>query len=152
MLGRPERVGVQQGAQQRREESVIPTIDLRTPLSADPREVALARRRMNEHLHQQGIAGDVADSAVLLVSELVTNAILHGEPPVELRVAVPGGHLHVEVHDSDTDSVLHLPAMGEPSRERLGGRGLGLVAALSSRWGLHSDDSGKCVWFEIDLR
>lgn len=135
-----------------REESVIPTIDLRTPLSADPREVALARRRMNEHLHLQGIDGEVADSAVLLVSELVTNAILHGEPPVELRVAVAGPHVHVEVHDADTDSVLHLPAMGERSRERLGGRGLGLVAALSSRWGLHTDETGKCVWFEIDLR
>lgn len=131
---------------------VIPTIDLRAPLSADPRQVAEARHRMSAHLSRQGIEGDVADSAVLLVSELVTNAILHGEPPVELRVGVPAGTVHVEVHDSDRESRLHLARISELGTERLGGRGLGLVDALSSRWGLVEDDSGKCVWFEIDLR
>ena len=126
---------------------------MRTPLSADPRQVAEARHRMSDHLQSMGIEGDIADSAVLLVSELVTNAILHGEPPVELRVGVPGARVHVEVHDSDRESSLHLPRSGEQMRaERLGGRGLGLVAELSSRWGLSTDESGKSVWFEIDLR
>lgn len=135
---------------------VIPTIDLRAPLSADPRQVAEARHRMTDHLRTQGIEGDIADSAVLLVSELVTNAILHGEPPVELLVQVPPdsqhGRVHVEVHDSDRESPLFLVRGAGPSRSRLGGRGLGLVDALSSRWGLREDDSGKCVWFDIDLR
>jgi anti-sigma regulatory factor (Ser/Thr protein kinase) len=107
---------------------------------------------MAAHLHSQGIEGDVADSAVLLVSELVTNAILHGEPPVELRVGVPGSLVHVEVHDSDRESHPHVGPVRGPASERLGGRGLSLVQELSSRWGLWEDDDGKCVWFEIDLR
>ena len=107
---------------------------------------------MATHLHQLGIHGEVADAAILLVSELVTNAILHGEPPVELRVGVPGGLVHVEVHDSDRESRPHVGPVTGPAGERLGGRGLGLVQSLSSRWGLWGDDAGKCVWFEIDLR
>ena len=107
---------------------------------------------MSAHLRDRGIDGDVADSAVLLVSELVTNAILHGEPPVELRVGVPPGLLRVEVHDGDREAPVPMPQELGPSRERMGGRGLRLVEALSSRWGLCEDDDGKTLWFEIDLR
>lgn len=106
---------------------------------------------MLTHLRARGVDSDVTDSAVLLVSELVTNAILHGEPPVELRIGLPAGRVHVEVHDADREAALHLPTSSSMSQERLGGRGLRLVDALASRWGLDEDDSGKCVWFEIDL-
>jgi anti-sigma regulatory factor (Ser/Thr protein kinase) len=123
---------------------------LRAPLSADPREVAAARHQMAAHLQAQGINGEVADSAVLLVSELVTNAILHGEPPVELRVDTPQDHVHIEVHDGDREALVLLPRAAPLPHDRMGGRGLRLVQSLSSRWGLDEDDRGKCVWFEID--
>jgi len=106
---------------------------------------------MARHLGARGIDGEVADSAVLLVSELVTNAIVHGEPPVELRVRIPDDLLHVEVHDADREAAVHLPRPAPLPHERMGGRGLRLVDRLSSRWGLAEDDRGKWIWFEIDL-
>jgi len=85
------------------------------------------------------------------VSELVTNAIVHGEPPVELLVRIPDDYLHIEVHDADREAPVHLPRAAPLPQDRMGGRGLRLVDALSSRWGLAEDDTGKWVWFEIDL-
>jgi anti-sigma regulatory factor (Ser/Thr protein kinase) len=106
---------------------------------------------MSRHLDARGVDSDVADCAVLLVSELVTNAIVHGEPPVELLVRMPDDYLHVEVHDADREAPVHLPRAAPPPQERMGGRGLRLVQALASRWGLAEDESSKWVWFEIDL-
>lgn len=106
---------------------------------------------MSRHLDARGVDGAVADSAILLVSELVTNAIVHGAPPVELRVCIPDDHLHVEVHDADREAAVHLPRAASLPHERMGGRGLRLVDSLSSRWGLDEDERGKWIWFEIDL-
>jgi len=128
-----------------------------------PRRIAEARHLVTRHLDERGVDDAITDSAVLLVSELVTNAIVHGEPPIELRVQVPTDVVRVEVYDSDPEALLALPGLSTsppaatsasalPPMERLGGRGLRLVDALASRWGLDEDESGKCVWFEIDLR
>jgi anti-sigma regulatory factor (Ser/Thr protein kinase) len=129
----------------------IPTVDLDLALTADCRQVAEARHRMSRHLDARGIDGEVADNAILLVSELVTNAILHGEAPVAVRVQIPDDHLHVEVHDADSEATVLVPRAALLPQERLGGRGLRLVDTLASRWGLAAYERGKCIWFEIDL-
>lgn len=127
--------------------------DLRAPLSADPREVAFARHQLTDHLILHGLPEDVTDTAVLLMSELVTNAIMHGEPPVELIVqGADDDALRVEVRDGDRESFALLQPQSERASYRLGGRGLQLVDSLSARWGACVEGRIKSVWFEIDLR
>jgi anti-sigma regulatory factor (Ser/Thr protein kinase) len=93
----------------------------------------------------------VLDDAMLLTSELVTNAVRHGGPSsedtVELTVSIDARELRVSVRDRgpgfDPD---RLP---EPTDN--GGWGLDLVRSLSSRWGVDPSDDGTDVWFAIDL-
>ena len=89
-------------------------------------------------------AGDV----VLLVSEMVTNAILHGAPPVRLRLRrAPGSALDLEVDDGA--AVQPQPRQPTPDDEH--GRGLQLVAMLSSGWGTRPRADGKTVWCRVAL-
>ncbi|MFE6189185.1 ATP-binding protein [Streptomyces sp. NPDC056465] len=85
------------------------------------------------------------DDVLLCVSELATNALLHGVPPgrgflVRLRLVGEGRELLVEVHDSGGG----VPMVREPCGES--GRGLMLVDALADRWGVGERDPGKVVW------
>ncbi|MFJ8669291.1 ATP-binding protein [Streptomyces sp. NPDC093600] len=91
-----------------------------------------------------------ADDVLLCVSELATNALLHGVPPgrgyrLHLYLERPGpAHvLRVELHDSGDGT----PALREPTGES--GRGLLLVDALADRWGVGERDPGKIVWCEF---
>ena len=127
-------------------------LDLRAPLSDDPREVASARHQLSDHLAEHGVPEEITDTAVLLMSELVTNAILHGEPPVELLVHGQKDGLRVEVCDNDRDSFALLQPRADAAAYRLGGRGLQLVDSLAARWGACLEGPAKSVWFEIDLR
>lgn len=89
-----------------------------------------------------------ADDVSLCVSELATNALLHGVPPGRgflLRVRRDGDVLRVEVHDSGDGT----PRIADDADE--GGRGLLLVAALSDKWGVDVRDPGKIVWCEFAL-
>ncbi|MFG1805753.1 ATP-binding protein [Streptomyces sp. NPDC049040] len=100
---------------------------------------------------QDALAGlDLAvDDVVLCVSEFVTNAVRHSTPhggTFHLNILVDRGKLRVECHDSGGTK----PTLLTPSDADEGGRGLLLVQALTSRWGVHSRPTGKCVWFEID--
>jgi anti-sigma regulatory factor (Ser/Thr protein kinase) len=123
-------------------------LELRATLSAEPEQVAEARRLVAGYLHDAG--DNDGDVAVLLVSELVTNAILHGRAPLELRAHSEGSALRVEVADQDPTS----PPMlnGDENLTEPGGRGLQLVDTLADRWGWSASDdgSGKVVWFELD--
>ncbi|GGU00638.1 ATP-binding protein [Streptomyces lateritius] len=91
-----------------------------------------------------------ADDVLLCVSELATNALLHGVPPgrgyrLHLYLERPGPThiLRVELHDSGDGT----PARREPTGET--GRGLLLVDALADRWGVGERDPGKIVWCEF---
>jgi anti-sigma regulatory factor (Ser/Thr protein kinase) len=89
------------------------------------------------------------DDVVLCVSELVTNAVRHTTPhegTFHLDILVDRGKLRIECHDSGGKK----PTLLTPSDADEGGRGLLLVQALTSRWGVSSRPLGKCVWFEID--
>ncbi|MBI2708211.1 MAG: ATP-binding protein [Actinobacteria bacterium] len=90
---------------------------------------------------------DVSETACLLTSELVTNAILHAHSPIELVVEVDDDrHLTVEVLDDDASAVVAYRASPEDVR----GRGLGLVESLSDAWGVRPRrPGGKAVWFAL---
>ena len=85
--------------------------------------------------------------AVLLVSELVSNAILHGRPPIELRMRRTAEHLLIEVDDGATV----LPRKLRPTPDDEHGRGLVLAALLADKWGTRPLRDGKSVWCLFSL-
>jgi anti-sigma regulatory factor (Ser/Thr protein kinase) len=115
-----------------------------------PEQVAAARRFVTEPLAR---GSDTRETARLLVSETVTSMLDQapsgrGDGAFEVAYAVEGQRLHVEVSDD-----------GGPARLRRRvhhvqpehGRGLQLVRALASRWGVREDPAGRTIWFELDL-
>jgi anti-sigma regulatory factor (Ser/Thr protein kinase) len=119
-------------------------------LEPEPRSVRIARSWVVEELTDLG-REDLAEAAALGVSELVTNALLHAEPPIRVRLGGTSSHPRVEVHDSSTSPPdLDADALDEDDEHlmRTFGRGLGLVALYSSRWGADVSGEGKVVWFE----
>lgn len=89
----------------------------------------------------------LCDDALLLTSELVTNAVLHARTGVELSVVTGDHGIHVEVADDDPG----LPRQRRAGLEGLGGRGLALVAALAGDWGVRLAPPGKVVWFDLPV-
>jgi hypothetical protein len=91
---------------------------------------------------------ELAECAELGVSELVTNALLHAAPPIQVRVRGTHEHPRVEVHDGSRERPL-LPAPGEDDDDLLltFGRGLSIVARCSDAWGAEIEEDGKTVWF-----
>lgn len=117
-------------------------------LGASLRSPRRARRFVRARLESHGITSAVADSAELLVSELVTNVIVHAENAMSVSVAVTDSVVTIAVNDGDAmipRSGLHADSLDE------GGRGLALVDQLASRWGADLQPDGKRVWFELDL-
>ncbi|MGW5474485.1 SpoIIE family protein phosphatase [Streptomyces chartreusis] len=111
-----------------------------------PEEVGRARAVVREQLHDWGLAR-LADTAELLVSELVTNAVRHSHGrPVELRL-VRGDTLLCEVDDDDHD----LPTLLSAGPFDDAGRGLRVVSMLAREWGTSRTSAGKTVWFELTL-
>jgi hypothetical protein len=129
-------------------------------LAVEPAAVRTARHWTTTLLTQAlpPIGPDTIDSAVLLVSELVTNAFPKGTRPIRaldrprvwLVIAANPGLIRIEVHDSA--SVPVPPAArpcGEAAAEEESGRGLEVITALASDWGWHPDPCGKVVWCQL---
>ncbi len=116
-------------------------------IAPEPRSVRAARAWVVTALQELGRA-DLADAAELGVSELVTNAILHADPPIVVRVGGTPAHPRVEVHD--TSAVPPRPRDMNDEERLLAtvGRGLGIVSMYSSTWGAEVSTQGKVVWFE----
>ncbi|MGW6919615.1 ATP-binding protein [Kitasatospora sp. NPDC054939] len=95
-----------------------------------------------------GIADeDIAADVVLLVAELVANAMLHGGGPLELVLDTTGERLRVEVSDRSPD----LPVPRRPHEPTLpGGHGLFIVQQTADRWGAEGHSHGKTIWAEFD--
>ncbi|GKQ39442.1 SpoIIE family protein phosphatase [Streptomyces sp. A012304] len=112
----------------------------------DPAQVGRARAVVREQLHDWGLAR-LVDSAELMVSELVTNAVRHSHAqPVALRL-VRGDTLLCEVDDDDHD----LPTLLSAGPRDEAGRGLRVVSRLAREWGTSRTGGGKSVWFELTL-
>ncbi len=85
------------------------------------------------------------DSAVLLVSEIVTNAVVHGRPPIVLTVERVRSGVQISVADDHPD----WPVVRRPSREAVAGRGMQVVEALAASWGVRRRAIGKSVWIVV---
>jgi anti-sigma regulatory factor (Ser/Thr protein kinase) len=107
-----------------------------------PRE---ARDAARTAMGRWGLSQDTADTVALVVSELVTNAVLHTGSAPTLRMRASEGTVNVEVSDDDSRP----PRMRDPDDDEDGGRGLHLIEALSRRWGVRTTRTGKVVWCEI---
>jgi anti-sigma regulatory factor (Ser/Thr protein kinase) len=120
--------------------------DERVELRPVPQSVGEARRLVRAALAARG-AGVDADVAVLLTSEVVTNALLHARSSMTLAVDVGPDTVRVAVHDGSVAP----PHVNNYSTTAATGRGLHLVAALASRWGqdVAENGDGKWVWFEL---
>ncbi|MFJ9733068.1 ATP-binding protein [Streptomyces sp. NPDC101171] len=142
----------------------------------DPAEVGRARRWARSRLSGLGIGADepLAETLVLLVSELVTNAVVHTGRPAVLRLSLPGetpgtaagtaagagtgagpadaagpaASATVRLEVADTSSRAPVPRCA--GDEATGGRGLALVDCLADRWGWRPEGSGKSIWCELD--
>ncbi|MCQ4045210.1 ATP-binding protein [Streptantibioticus rubrisoli] len=112
------------------------------------RSVPAAREFAQRALRDWNVASRV-DDILLCVSELATNALLHGVPPgrgYQLSLGLSGdGVLRVEVHDSG-DGEVRIP---DTEAEDESGRGLRLVASLADKWGVGERRPGKIVWCEF---
>jgi anti-sigma regulatory factor (Ser/Thr protein kinase) len=114
-------------------------------LRVGPAAAAEARCQVEAAIYAYGAPVDVS-VAVLLTSELVTNAIQHqaGET-AQLVIDFTRGQLRVDVHDTSGS----LPVLAEAAADAEGGRGLMLVATLSSDWGCYRTRAGKAVYFTL---
>ncbi|MGW0390259.1 ATP-binding protein [Streptomyces sp. NPDC003042] len=116
-----------------------------------PISVPRARARLAAQAREWKLPDDTAETAVLLLSELMTNACRHARVPagreVWVRCGLRGERLRVEVLDSGRE--LPVPRAARVLDES--GRGLGIVAALAGSWGAYPRECGigKVVWFEL---
>ncbi|MEU1851082.1 SpoIIE family protein phosphatase [Streptomyces sp. NPDC019990] len=129
-------------------------ITARAAASFEPvgRSVASARSFVRDTLQGWGFA-DIVDDAVVLTSELVTNAVVHAGTSADLLCLRSDDGVRIEVADRYPEREIPLQGtavnMGSPDRE--GGRGLQLCAALAGRWGVEYTPTHKTVWFQLDL-
>jgi DNA-binding NarL/FixJ family response regulator len=116
----------------------------RAKLDAQPQSAASARRFVDETLHRWE-CDELFDVVGLLTSELVTNAILHAQSEIELSVSMTPDAIRIDVVDHSAA----MPSRREAAEEDTSGRGLGLVEALATSWGVDERPGGKSVWFEL---
>lgn len=119
-----------------------------TIAQAEPERVAGARQHLRDLLHDWSDA-DQVDSAVLLVSEMITNVLVHTDGDALLVAEVTGEvrarRLRVEVADGSDD----LPHKRHPGELASSGRGLVLMELLADQWGVDPRGEGKSIWFEL---
>lgn len=118
---------------------------LNVTLAAAPAAAGQARRILAQACHEAALPDTLCEDAVLLVSELVTNVVVHGGPQARVSVTTDDGGVRVDVSD-DGRAIPRMPPH-DPLAER--GRGLQLLDACATCWGVHEDQPGKTVWFEL---
>jgi anti-sigma regulatory factor (Ser/Thr protein kinase) len=105
-----------------------------------------ARRALREWMQVEGVA-DLDDDGSVVVSELITNAVVHGGEPIRLALTCGDGVVRLEVFDSNAT----LARRGDVHTAGTGGRGLQIVESLSSDWGSHAVEGGKVTWACLDM-
>jgi len=119
---------------------------------AEPAAAGAARRFVRETLcswQLADLASRLVDDAVLLTSELVTNAIVHAGTPVQVSCRLDGGEVEVAVRDRHPARTLREGSGARDDAECTNGRGLLLPAALASSWGVSYARTAKAVWFRM---
>jgi anti-sigma regulatory factor (Ser/Thr protein kinase) len=114
-----------------------------------PDSVRLARAWLAPHL--ASLPTHIAADAILLASELVTNAVLHGRPEVCVGARVTRAELRVAV--ADQEPTMPAAPMRLPVQDQTSGRGLFLVASLATTWGIEpfQPPRGKTIWFTLNI-
>ena len=120
----------------------------RVTLPLAPRAARLARQEVCDALTSWGLER-LEDTAVLLTSELVSNAVQHARrgSELELRIGDTTAWLRIEVADADP----HPPQHHSPAALDESGFGLVLIEALATKWGVDQATAGKTVWIELDI-
>jgi anti-sigma regulatory factor (Ser/Thr protein kinase) len=115
-----------------------------------PASVAVARQRLAADLMAAGIFGGAVGDAVIVVSELLSNAIRHARPlpgcSVQVAWALDDDAVEVAVRDG---GAVTRPTPAQATVSSLGGRGLDIVEYLARTWGVRSDDGGLTVWAKL---
>lgn len=115
-----------------------------------PSSVGVARRALGADLRAHGTPEGVIADAILVLSELLSNAIRHGRPlpggQVEVSWTLRGGTLEIAVTDSGGPT---RPEPSLPPPSAVGGRGLSIVERLSRRWGVRVAGEGVTVWAQL---
>ncbi len=124
----------------------------------EPAAVAAARRFVRDTLRTWQVAGrsasqdELVDDAVLLTSELVTNAVVHAGTPVQVTCRLAAGAVEVVVLDRHPVQLIPDPQLAEITEaERTSGRGLMLPSELASSWGVTYARTAKAVWFRLGV-
>ncbi|MEU2156954.1 SpoIIE family protein phosphatase [Streptomyces sp. NPDC019396] len=119
-----------------------------TVAQTDPARISVARRQLRELLHDW-TDGEQIDSAVLMLSEMMTNVLVHTDCDALLVAEAMGDRgsrrLRVEVSDSSDE----LPHKRHPGELASSGRGLVLMEVLADVWGVEPRGEGKSIWFEL---
>ncbi|GGW58963.1 ATP-binding protein [Streptomyces xantholiticus] len=128
-------------------------LQVQLEIGSDPSEVGRARRWARARLVKSGMRDDepLAETLILLISELVTNAVVHTGCPAVLRMLFGGGVAEAGTVRVEVADVSACPPRPRHSRsEDTGGRGLELVDGLADRWGWQREGAGKSIWCEVD--
>jgi len=131
-----------------------PVLTAAVVLAGQARSAGAARRFLSETLAIWG-APQYEETAQLLISELVTNAVLHARTDITVRLELgpanglqgPSGPTRLRLEVSDASA--RQPVTRHYSLEATTGRGLALIDALAGRWGVDRLDQGKTVWAEL---
>jgi len=112
--------------------------------------VRSARRRIADDLGRRGVPQSIVEDCLLVVSEILSNALKHAHPlgsgKLEVSWDVREGAVEIQVADGGGPTRPYLPA---PSLSSLGGRGLSIVATIAAAWGVRADESGTVVWARL---
>ena len=122
--------------------------EVRFVLTRSKDAAGYTRSRTTAILRRWRVPAAVIGDTQLAVSELVSNAVTHGEEPLDVRLTLMRESVRISVHDGNPVP----PSVRTPSPGGLtGGRGLRIVAAVSERWGCATTRRGKNVWCELSL-
>jgi anti-sigma regulatory factor (Ser/Thr protein kinase) len=124
--------------------AAMPTF--RISLGQTPASPGRARARLRSFIEENDLS-DEPEVALLILSELVTNAVMHGATPIQVVVSGEPGKLRIDVTDGGTHAPGPEPYFADA--DQTGGRGLHIVNALSHQWGTTIHEHGKSVWAEV---
>jgi anti-sigma regulatory factor (Ser/Thr protein kinase) len=121
---------------------------LELALPAEPKSAGAARHSLASFCRDRGAPAELTEDAILVISELVTNAVMHARTPTLAWAEYEAGAITLAVVDGSAS----LPSLLAPNARRENGRGVAIVDELGATWGLIKTSLGKIVWVNIRQR